>query len=145
MTKMIFVNLPVNDLAAATRFYAALGCERNPQFSDDNASSMVWSDTVTFQLLKRDYFSTFISKPVADAKASCEMLMALSCDTRDGVDTLAKAGERAGGDPGVREPLDMGFMYNRAIEDPDGHVIELVWMDMSAVNDMDGEQSAGST
>lgn len=34
MPKMIFVNLPVKDLAAATRFYEAIGCSKNEQFSD---------------------------------------------------------------------------------------------------------------
>lgn len=48
MSKMIFVNLPVKNLAAATRFYEATGCNKNERFSDDKASSMVWSDTITF-------------------------------------------------------------------------------------------------
>ncbi|RHW18764.1 lactoylglutathione lyase [Sphingomonas gilva] len=133
MSKMIFVNLPVNDIAAATRFYEAIGCTQNPQFSDDNASSMMWSDGITFQLLHRDYFATFIAKPVADAKASCEVLIALSCDTRETVDQLVQAGEGAGGNAGVRAPMDLGFMYNRAVEDPDGHVLELAWMDPSGM------------
>jgi len=68
MPKMIFVNLPVTDLAASTRFYEAIGCRKNEQFSDDRAASMVWSDTITFQLLQRDYFASFTSKAVADAR-----------------------------------------------------------------------------
>ena len=51
MSKMIFVNLPVKDIAAATRFYEAIGCQKNEQFSDHQASSMVWSDVITFHLL----------------------------------------------------------------------------------------------
>ena len=38
MAKMIFVNLPVSDLARSTAFYQAIGGEKNPQFSDDTAS-----------------------------------------------------------------------------------------------------------
>ncbi len=133
MPKMIFVNLPVKDLAAATAFYKAIGCEQNAQFSDEKASSMVWSDAITFQLLTRDYFKTFISKPVADAHASCEVLLAITCDGRAGVDALAGRAAAAGGRADVRAPQDLGFMYSRAVEDPDGHVLELVWMDMAAV------------
>jgi uncharacterized protein len=40
--------------------------------------------------------------------------------------------------------MDMGFMYNRTVEDPDGHVLELVWMDMSAASEMTGEAPAAS-
>jgi predicted lactoylglutathione lyase len=82
MTKTIYINLPVKDLAAATRFYEAIGCKRNEQFSDHQASSMVWSDTTTFHLLVEDYFATFTPKAVADAHATSEVLLALSCDSR---------------------------------------------------------------
>jgi uncharacterized protein len=136
MSKMIFVNLPVQDLATAARFYEAIGCRKNDQFSDENAASMVWSDEITFQLLTRDYFQTFISKSIPNAKESCQVLIALSCDTRDAVDRIVAAGDRAGGSSAVREVQDLGFMYNRAIEDPDGHVLEFAWMDMSAMSDV---------
>lgn len=129
MSKMIFVNLPVTDIPAATRFYEAIGCTQNPQFSDENASSMMWSDTITLQLLKRDYFATFTTKPVADAHTSCELLIALSFDSREAVDATVEAAAAAGGKADPRPAMDLGFMYNRAVEDPDGHVLELAWMD----------------
>jgi predicted lactoylglutathione lyase len=139
MAKMIFVNLPVQDLAAATHFYTAIGCEKNEMFSDHQASSMVWADTITFQLLVRDYFQTFTSKKVADAEATCEVLLAVTCDSREEVDGTASAGAAAGGRADVRTVMDMGFMYNRAIADPDGHVLELVWMNMDAAPEMPAE------
>lgn len=134
MTKMIFINLPVSDIAASTRFYEAIGCTRNDQFSDHQAASMVWSDTITFQLLTREYFSSFISRPVADAKASCQVLLAISLDSRDAVDGIAGAAASSGGTADIRDPMDMGWMYNRAFQDPDGHVFEAVWMDMDAMS-----------
>ncbi|MFC7400166.1 VOC family protein [Chelatococcus sp. GCM10030263] len=133
MPKMIFVNLPVKDLAASARFYQAIGCEKNEQFSDQNAASMVWSDVITFQLLTRDYFSTFTSKQIPDAHATCQVLLCLSRDSRAEVDALAETAAKAGGKADIREPMDLGFMYNRTFEDPDGHVFELVWMDPQAM------------
>ena len=133
MTKSIFVNLPVRDLAAATRFYQAIGCEKNDQFSDDKAASMVWSNTITFQLLTREYFATFTSKPVADVTNTCAVLLALPRETRAQVDTFAEAAAAAGGHADVRDRMDLGWLYNRAVEDPDGHVLEAVWMDGSAM------------
>lgn len=132
MPRMIFVNLPVKDLAAATRFYAAIGCEKNEQFSGEQAAMMVWSDTITFMLLTRDYFATFISKPITDAHTACEVLLALSRDSREEVDGIVKAARDGGGKADVRETMDMGWMYNRAFQDPDGHVFEAVWMDVAA-------------
>lgn len=134
MPKMIFVNLPVKDLAAAKRFYKAIGCEQNLQFSNDQAAMMVWSDAISFMLLTHDYFATFTSKRIADAHQTCEVLLALSRDSREDVDAITQAAAAAGGKADVRPPQDMGFMYSRAFQDPDGHVFEPVWMDMAAVN-----------
>jgi predicted lactoylglutathione lyase len=139
MPKMIFVNLPVKDLAAATRFYEAIGCEKNEQFSDQNAASMVWSDAITFQLLTHDYYSTFTSKPIADAHKTSAMLIALSRDSREEVDAIVEAAAAAGGKADIRERQDMGFMYLRTFEDPDGHVFEPAWMDLAAMAEQQAE------
>lgn len=140
MPRMIFINLPVKNLAAATRFYEAIGCKKNEQFSDEKAASMVWSDAITFQLLTREYFATFTSKPVADAHDTCQVLLALTQDTREDVDTINEAAAAAGGKADVRERMDMGWMYNRSFEDTDGNVFEAVWMDMTAASEMAGNQ-----
>jgi len=133
MPKTIFINLPVEDLAASTRFYEAIGCTRNAQFSDDRASSMAWSDIITFQLLTRDYFSTFLTKRLADAREATGALIALSRDSRAEVDEIVEAAAAAGGKADVRPPQDLDFMYLRTFEDPNGHVFEPAWMSPSAV------------
>lgn len=133
MSKMIFVNLPVKDLAASTRFYEAIGCIKNPQFSDGNTSSMAWSDTVIFHLMVHDYYSTFTSKPIADAHRTSAMLIALSQDTRAAVDSIVEAAAKAGGNADIRPAQDYGFMYLRTFADPDGVVFEPLWMNPDAV------------
>ncbi len=133
MSKTIFINLPVTDLAAATRFYEAIGCEKNEQFSDHQSSSMVWSDTITFQLLANDYFSTFTPKKIADAHATSEVLLALTRESREQVDAIVEAAAASGGKADIREPQDLGWLYNRSFEDPDGHVFEAISMDAEAV------------
>lgn len=132
MPKMIFVNLPVKDLAASIRFYKAIGCEQNMQFSNEQAAMMVWSESISFMLLTHEYFGTFTSKRIADAQQTCEVLLALSRDSREEVDTITQAAAANGGKADVRPPQDMGFMYGRAFQDPDGHVFEPMWMDMAA-------------
>ena len=130
--KMIFVNLPVKDLAASIRFYEAIGCVKNEQFSNEQSAGMIWSDTITFQLLTHEYFATFTSKQIADAQKTCEVLLALSRDSREDVDAITQAAAANGGKADVRAPQDLGFMYSRAFSDPDGHTFEPAWMDMAA-------------
>jgi predicted lactoylglutathione lyase len=136
---MIFVNLPVKDLAAATRFYQAIGCKKNDRFSDENSASMVWSDTITFQLLTHAYFSTFTQRPIADAHETTAMLIALSRDSREQVNAIVAAAAAGGGKADPRERQDLGFMYVRTFEDPDGHVFEPMWMDVAAVAEQQAE------
>lgn len=137
MAKMIFVNLPVTDVARSTAFYEAIGFEKNAQFSNEQASMMVWSDTISFMLLARPFYSTFTSKQIADAHAVSETLLCLSCDSRDGVDAIVAKAAAAGGkaDPGPKQ--DMGFMYGRSFEDLDGHHFEPMWMDVAAATASD--------
>lgn len=129
MPKTIFINLPVTNLSAATGFYEAIGCARNAQFSDERASSMAWSETITFQLLTRDYYATFSPKPIADAHKVSAALFAISCDSRQQVDAIVDAAVAAGGKGDIRERQDLGFPYGRTFEDPDGNVFEPMWMD----------------
>ena len=130
MAKMIFVNLPVSDLARSTAFYQAIGGEKNPQFSDDTASCMVFSESIYVMLLTHDKYRQFTSKKIADAKATSQVLICLSADSRDAVDDMVAKAQGAGGgaDPGPKQ--DHGFMYGRSFEDPDGHHWEVMWMDV---------------
>lgn len=132
MTKMIFVNLPVSNLARATAFYQAVGAAKNDQFSDDTASCMVFSETIHAMLLTHDKFRQFTSKKIADAKTSCEVLICISADSRDAIDDIVAKAKSAGGSPDPTPTQDFGFMYGRSFEDPDGHIWEVVWMDVEA-------------
>jgi hypothetical protein len=132
MPKMIFVNLPVTDLARATAFYEAIGAVKNPQFTDDTASCMVFSETIYAMLLTHDKFRQFTPKAIADARSASEVLICLSADSRNDVDDIVGKAEASGGvaDPGPKQ--DFGFMYGRGFEDPDGHIWEVMWMDVAA-------------
>jgi len=132
MAKMIFVNLPVSDLARSTAFYQAIGATKNEQFSDETASCMVFSETIYVMLLTHDKYRQFTSKKIVDAKTSSEVAICLSADSRAEVDdTVGKAGAAGGGaDPGPKQDYD--FMYGRSFEDPDGHHWEVMWMDVAA-------------
>jgi len=129
MTKMIFVNLPVADLAKSRAFYEAVGFTLNPQFSNENAASMMWSDTIVVMLLKHEFWKTFTSKAIPNAKESAQVLLCVSMDGREAVDAIVEVAKRAGGEPDPTPTQDHGFMYGRSFEDPDGHIWETMWMD----------------
>ncbi|MCB1511401.1 MAG: VOC family protein [Hyphomicrobiaceae bacterium] len=132
MSRMIFVNLPVRNLEASKAFYEALGFRINPQFTDETAACVVISETIHVMLLTHDKMRQFTTKDIADATKTTEVLVALSAETRDEVDSLVGEAVKAGGQV-VREPNDYGFMYQHAFEDPDGHIWEIVWMDPNAL------------
>jgi uncharacterized protein len=128
MNKQIFVNLPVKNLEKSKAFFAALGYTFNPQFTDENAASMVINDgSIYAMLLVEDFFRTFTAKPIANAKEATEVLVCLSCESREEVDELVRKAVAAGGKT-LREPKDYGFMYAHGFEDLDGHIWELVHM-----------------
>ncbi|MFF3848434.1 VOC family protein [Streptomyces sp. NPDC002328] len=132
--QMIFVNLPVNDLDASKKFFTELGYALNPQFSDDNAASVVISDTIVAMLLTKPFYATFTKKEIADATKTSEVLIALSAESREKVDELVDRALSLGGSP-AGETQDHGFMYGRSFDDLDGHTWEVVWMDPATVQD----------
>ena len=142
MPKMIFVNLPVTDLKRATAFYEAIGATKNPQFSDDTASCMVFSETIYAMLLTHEKWGQFTSKKIVDARTSSEVMIALSADSREDVDGMVGKAKAAGGSPDPTPTQDFGFMYGRSFEDPDGHIWEVVWMDVEAASQSGGESAA---
>lgn len=132
MATKIFVNLPVKDLEKSKEFFTSIGFSINPQFTNDKAACVVISQGIFAMILKEEFFKTFIpNKEISDAIKTTEVIVALSADSKQGVDELADKALAAGASK-LREPEDHGFMYARSFQDPDGHIWEVVWMDMNA-------------
>jgi uncharacterized protein len=130
MAKQIFINLAVKDLQKSMDFYTALGFSNNPQFSDDTAKCMVWSDNIFVMIMTHEKFTGFTTKPIADTKTNIAGLFSLSLESIDEVNNLMANGLNAGGiEP--NEMRDYGFMQQRTIEDFDGHTWEVFYMDIS--------------
>jgi predicted lactoylglutathione lyase len=132
MTKMIFVSLPVTDLQASIAFYTALGFQHNPQFSDDTAACMVWSEAIQTMLLTHAKWRTFTERPLPPPGTSASML-SLAMHSRDAVDAMNRAAAAHGGQADVNPVQDLGFMYGRDLADPDGHLWGAFWMDRAAM------------
>ena len=131
MSRMIFVNLPVADLPKSMAFYEAIGFTNNPQFTDDTAACMVLTDTIYVMLLTHGKFAQFTTREIADGHKTAQMLLALSCDSRAGVDEITAAALASGGSE-AHPAEDLGFMYSTGFFDPDGHGWGPFFMDMAA-------------
>jgi predicted lactoylglutathione lyase len=131
MSRKIFVNLPVEDLERSKRFYEAIGARNEPKFTNEAAAMMVLSDTIHIMLLTKPFYSTFTTRPIADAHQTSQVLLCISCDSPAEVDEITNAAGAAGGkiDVSQEDQTQGGPMYGRDFEDPDGHQWAPMWMD----------------
>ncbi len=132
---MIFVNLPVADLKKSVAFYEAIGFKNNPQFSDQTAACMVVSETIHVMLLTHEKWRMFTSKPIVDAHSQAQVLNALSVENKKAVVDMVEAAVAAGGKGDPTPVQDLDFMYGRSFEDLEGHIWEVFFMDMAALED----------
>ena len=137
--RMLFSNLAVKDLDRSVAFFTGLGFTFDERFTDDTATAMVVNEQATVMLLTEAKFKEFTKKELADSTKQTEAIMAVSAASKEDVDAFADKALASGGSP-ANEPMDMGFMYGRSFQDPDGHLWEIVWMDPAAL-----EQPVGAT
>jgi predicted lactoylglutathione lyase len=130
MNRMIFVNLPVADLAATTAFYTGLGFTINPQFSDAACTCIVISDTIVVMAVRRERFADFVAGQVGDPAAGTTVINCLSAESRQEVDDLVSRALAHGGKPWL-DKMEEGPMYGHSFADPDGHVWEVLHMEQA--------------
>lgn len=128
--KQVFINLPVKDLQRSRQFFETLGFAFNPQFTDDNAACMIVGENIFAMLLVERFFKNFAAKPVADSSQTTEVLIAIQVESRAKVDEITRKALASGGLPN-KEAQDHGWMYGRSFQDPDGHIWEVLYMDIT--------------
>nr|WP_170312111.1 VOC family protein [Paenibacillus sacheonensis] len=124
--------MPVKDIKKSVHFFNDVGFGFNAQFTDENAACMVISEHIFVMLLSEPYFQTFTKKPVSDASAGTEVILAISASSRESVDEIVYKALSSGGQIS-NDPQDHGFMYAWSFQDVDGHLWEVIYMDESAV------------
>ena len=133
MSRQMFVNLPIKNMERTLAFFTSLGFTFNPQFTNEQGACMVVSEDNNYvMLLVEPFFQGFTNKPITDATQGTEVLICLSCESREEVDELVQKALAAGGTAPM-PAQDHGFMYGRSFTDPDDHVWEVVWMDPAAM------------
>ncbi|HEY2207221.1 MAG TPA: VOC family protein [Pseudonocardia sp.] len=132
MDRMVFINLPVTDLSASNAFYTGLGFTINPMFSDENTTCVKISEQIWVMLMVRERFQDFVLGEIADPHKTTQVLLCLSAESRAEVDRLV-ADALANGGSSWQPVQEQGPMYGHSFADPDGHVWEVMYMDMSAI------------
>lgn len=132
MPKQIYVNLPVKSLDRSVEFFTKLGYSFNPQFTDENATCMVISDTIFVMLLTEPFFKGFIKNEICDTKKHTESITCLSAESREEIDAIVQKAKDAGAAI-PNEKQDHGWMYGHGFQDLDGHYWEFSWMDMGGI------------
>ena len=142
-SRRIFPNLAVKDLDRSRTFFAELGFTFDPRFTDENATAMIVNEQASVMLLREEFFRSFTSKELVDSTRQIESIIAVSAESREGVDALCDRALEVGGSP-AGEPMELDFMYGRSFNDPDGHHWEVFWMDMEAVEQQGSAAAAAS-
>ena len=130
MAKKIFINLPVADLQKAMTFYTAIGFVNNPMFSDETASCMTLTEEIYVMLLTHTKFGEFTKKEIGDTTKTASVINCLSVDSNEEVNTILEKALNADGNES-NEAKDYGFMQQRSFEDLDGHLWEVLYMDVT--------------
>lgn len=133
--KSVYINLIVKDLVKATAFYEAIGCTKNTMFSNEVATSMMWSDEIIFMLLTEDFARNFSdNKSFPNQKESVSAFYALNLDSKEAVDEFCAKAKSAGGrvyENKFNQETAGEFMYSFEVEDTEGYILEPVFMDIS--------------
>ena len=142
--RLVFVNLPVNDVAVSRAFFARLGFAFDERFCDEQTACLQLSEAAYVMLLERPRFADFTAKPLGDPVTTTSALLCVSAADREAVDALADTALAHGGAP-AKEPMDHGVMYARSFFDVDGHHWEVMWMSPEAVEQAGQAQPVGAS
>lgn len=128
--KQIFINLAVAEVEKSMNLYTQLGFTNNPEFTDDNQKCMVWCEQIYVMLISQEKFNLYNRKTIPYLKGTQVASYTLPVESLDKVNEIIASGLKAGGTEPI-PMIDEGFMQIRRIEDYDGHIWDIVFLDMA--------------
>ncbi len=132
MATNMYLNIPVKNLNKSNEFFKKLGFSFNPQFSNEQATCVIISDSIFVMMVQEEMFKGFSKKEICDTKKSTEVFIGLSAESKEKVIEMVDAAVEAGGSV-YSEPQDHGWMYSHSFADLDGHQWDLFFMDVNAM------------
>jgi predicted lactoylglutathione lyase len=131
MTRQVWINLPVKDVARSKEFFSKLGFMFNPiQNSGESACMLLGDKKVVVMLFASDTFAGFTRHEVTDTTLSTEVLISIDAESKAEVEEMAQRALAAGGTV-YGEPGGTDWMYGCGFADLDGHRWNVLYMDMT--------------
>lgn len=135
MTKQIWLNLPVKEVAASKAFFSKIGFSFNEEHDTPSSTCMVVGEgKFVVMLFEESLFAGFSQNKITDTKTSSEVLISIDAESKQEVDELAKKVQEAGGDVFASPAESQGWMYGCGFADLDGHRWNVLFMDFSKLS-----------
>lgn len=132
MTKQIWLNLPVKNVAKAKDFFWKIGFSFNEQHDTPSSTCMVIGEgNFVVMLFEELLFKSFSQNELTDTQSSSEILISIDAESAAEVDELAEKVKEAGGNVFAPPAESQGWMYGCAFADLDGHRWNVLYMDFS--------------
>ena len=133
MTKQIWINLPVKNLAKSKAFFTHIGFtfSEGAGNTEHSACMLIGDKQVVVMLFTEPMFERFVSHSITDTQASNEVLFSIDSESREEVDALALKIIEAGGEIFSKPAENQGWMYGCGFKDLDGHRWNILYIDTS--------------
>ena len=135
MTKEMWLNLPVKNLAKSKEFFTKIGFSFKERDMDNMIAMEIGEKKVPVMLFDEKTFKNAVQHKVTDTNQSSEILISFDAESREEVDELAQKVEAAGGTVFGKPSEIQGWMYGCGFADLDGHRWNILYMDMSKMSD----------
>jgi len=135
MTKQIWLNLPVKDVAASKAFFSKIGFPFNEKHDTPSSTCMlVGEGNFVIMLFEESLFSSFSQNSLTDTKSSSEILISIDAESVTELNELAQKVKEAGGNVFSAPAESQGWMYGFGFGDLDGHRWNVLFMDFSKLS-----------
>lgn len=135
MTKQIWLNLPVKNVAKAKDFFWKIGFSFNEQHDTPSSTCMVVGEShFVVMLFEESLFEGFSQNKITDTKTSSEILISIDAESKEEVDELAQKVQDAGGTIFSPPAESQGWMYGFGFADVDGHRWNVLFMDFTKLS-----------
>ena len=135
MTKQIWLNLPVKNVAKAKDFFWKIGFSFNEQHDTPSSTCMVIGEgNFVVMLFEELLFKSFTQNELTDTQSSSEILISIDAESKEEVDALAEKVTEAGGTVFSPPAESQGWMYGFGFADLDGHRWNVLYMDFSKLS-----------
>ena len=132
MTKQIWLNLPVKEVAKSKAFFSKIGFSFNEKHDTPSSTCMIVGEgKFAVMLFEESLFASFSQNKLTDTKTSSEILISIDAESREEVDQLTEKVKEAGGTVFSEPAESQGWMYGSAFADLDGHRWNILYMDFS--------------